>query len=106
MHLDPECYKERAIFFVRSGGTYLPCCYISTNDAFYKLLGPDLYDQLNLNTYSIEEITKSQAWQKIRDLIESDDPPPVCKNTCRKDRNENADLAGNEQIMSIIKPKI
>jgi hypothetical protein len=96
MILDPECYSQQAIFFVRSSGTYLPCCYSSTNKEFEKFLGPELYDQLNLTKYSLEEIRNSEAWSKIRGMIESDDPIPFCRTFCTSQRDKTKDLAGNE----------
>lgn len=99
MIIDPECYKpDKSIFFVRPNGTYLPCCYVSTNNIFEKMLGPELYDQLNLNKYSIDEIHKSQAWMMIKNMIESDNPVNVCKNFCKTSRDTNKDLAGNKII--------
>ena len=96
MILDPECYTSRAIFFVRSDGTYLPCCYSSTNKHFENFLGPELYEQLNLHKYSIEEIKKSEAWNKLRTMIESDDPILFCRSFCYKQRDKTKDLAGND----------
>jgi len=96
MILDPECYSNRAIFFVRANGTYLPCCYSSTNKEFEDFIGPELYKQLDLNKYSIEEINNSEAWKKIRASIESDNPLPFCKTFCSNNRDSTKDLAGNE----------
>ncbi len=96
MVLDPECYSNRAIFFIRSDATYLPCCYSSTNKEFESFLGTELYQQLNLNKYSVDEIKNSAAWSKLRAMIESENPINFCKRFCHNGRDKTKDLTGNE----------
>jgi hypothetical protein len=100
MKLDPECYKSKNLFFIRSNGTYAPCCYTSANDQLEKFLGPDLYGQLNLTNYSYEEVTNSEAWAKIRTMIESDKPLPICEFLCaqREKGDARVDMINNIRV--------
>jgi hypothetical protein len=95
MILDPECYKSNSIFFVRPNGIYLPCCYSGTSPLFEKYLGAELYSQLDLNKYSMEEVVESEAWAKIKQMIESDNPIAPCRDFCVANRDHNYDLSGN-----------
>jgi hypothetical protein len=100
MRLDPECFRFKNLFFVRASGTYSPCCYTTTNDQLEKFLGEELYDQLNLNKYSYEEIVNSQAWVKIRTMVRSDNPLPICRLLCteRKPGNERIDMLNHKKV--------
>ena len=100
MQLDPECYKSKNRFFIRANGTYAPCCYTSANDQLEKFLGDEVYGQLNLTNHSYEEVTNSEAWKKIRTMIESDDPLPVCKELCaqREKGDARMDMINNIRV--------
>jgi len=108
MQLDPECYKSRNLFFIRSNGIYSPCCYTSANDQLENFLGPELYQQLNLTNHSYEEVTNSEAWKKIKTMIESDNPIPICKFLCaqREKGNARVDMINNVRVgfTNIMKP--
>lgn len=100
MQLDPECYKSKNLFFIRANGTYAPCCYTSANDQLEKFLGDELYSQLNLTNHSYWEVTNSEAWKKIRTMIESDDPLPICKLLCaqREKGDARVDMINNVRV--------
>jgi len=100
MQLDPECYKSKNLFFIRANGTYAPCCYTSANDQLEKFLGEEFYGQLNLTNHSYEEVTNSEAWSKIRTMVESDNPLPICTFLCSKREPGNArvDMINNKRI--------
>jgi len=96
MLLDPECKKENNIFFVKADSTFLPCCYLSSNNELLNYLGPELYLQLNLKNYTYDQIIKSEAWKRIEQSIESDQPIKACIWTCeKKEKALNQDLVGN-----------
>lgn len=96
MILDPECFKNRNIFFLKADGRFYPCCYTSSSPVLREFLGPELTKQLNVNDYSLEQIMKSEAWKKINDMIISDDPIGVCRQFCRKrEKIQGQDLVDN-----------
>jgi len=100
MILDPECHKTKNIFFIRANGTYAPCCYTSTNTQMEEMLGQELYGQLNLTNHSYEEVINSQAWQKIKDMVVSDNPLSICKHLCsiREKGDARVDMINNVRV--------
>jgi len=96
MKLDPECFKDNNIFFLKSSGHIYPCCYVSSNPEANTLLGTELVEQLNVNKYSFTEITKSEAWEKLRETMLSDNPMYTCMDFCRKrDKRPEQDPVNN-----------
>jgi len=92
MKLDPECFKDNNLFFLKTSGQLYPCCYISSNPESRELLGKDLVNQLNVNNYSFEEITNSEAWAKLKETMLSDDPMKTCTFFCSiRDKKPNQD---------------
>jgi len=95
MKLNPECYRTTYSSYLKADGTYFPCCYTSTNPEFRTFLGEELYKQLNINTYSIEEIKNSAAFAKLDNSIRSDTPLDTCLKFCNKDKDQSRDAVGN-----------
>ena len=85
MKINPTCFKKNNFFFVRPDGSYIPCCYTSACRSLLDFLGPELYSQLNLNNYTFEQVVNSEAYNKIIDMVKSDNPLQVCLNTCPLD---------------------
>lgn len=83
--LQPKCFKNNYNFFVKPDGTYLPCCYSSTERELQLFLKDELYSQLNLTKHSFEEIINSEAYIKIIEKVKSDDPFKFCKVSCTGD---------------------
>ncbi len=100
MKLDPQCYKTKNLFFIRPNGMYVPCCYVSTNPQLETFLGQELYQQLNLTNYTYDEIVNSEAWKKIRSMIESDNPLNICKTLCSGSEkiDARADMINNIRV--------
>lgn len=96
MKLDPECFKDRNIFFLKASGYIYPCCYVSSNPEARALLGTDMTEQLNVNKYSFTEITNSEAWEKLRETMVSDQPMVTCLNYCSiRDKRPDQDPVNN-----------
>jgi len=99
--LDPSCFNNTTAPFIKADGTYLPCCWASTNPEIRIFLGPNLYQQLNLNSFGLEEIKNSDATRLIIEKISSNEPFTICKNTCSKSlpgksRLDHTDTTGGE----------
>lgn len=89
MKINPLCFRDDSFFFVKPDGTYLPCCYASSNKVFRTMLGEETYSELNLTNHSFEEVINSSAWKKIIEIVKSDNPPGFCKDTCSRKEEEN-----------------
>jgi hypothetical protein len=97
MKLDPECFKDNNLFFLKASGHLWPCCYVSSNPEGRAFLGKDLVNQLNVNEYSFDEITNSEAWAKLKETMLSDQPLRTCMSFCvirdkRPDQDQNNSL--------------
>lgn len=83
--VDAACMNKSNPTFLKPDGSYLPCCWAATNPDFINYLGAELYSQLNINNYSIDEIMNSQAMKLITEKILSDDPFQICIKICKAD---------------------
>lgn len=96
MKLDPECFKDTNLFFLKASGHVYPCCYVSSNPEVRTFLGKDLTEQLNVNKYSFTEITNSEAWEKIRETMVSDQPLNTCLAFCGiREKRSDQDQVNN-----------
>ena len=84
--INPACLNKTTTPFIKADGTYLPCCYASTNPDFVDYLKPELYSELNLNLHSVEEIANSTATKMLTEKMLSDSPFNICKRHCSKEK--------------------
>lgn len=96
MKLDPECFKERNLFFLKASGYIYPCCYVASNPEAKMFLGKDLTEQLNVNKYSFTEIVNSEAWEGLHKTMVSDSPLQTCQHYCGiRDKRPEQDVVNN-----------
>lgn len=81
MKVNPLCFTNRNFFFVKPDGSYLPCCYSSSNSEVRQHLG-EKYEQLSLTNRTFEQVTESEAYQLILEKIKSDNPYGFCNDFC------------------------
>lgn len=101
MKLDPECFKDNNLFFLKASGHLWPCCYVSSNPEGRAFLGKDLVNQLNVNEYSLTEITHSQAWEILKETMLSDEPMKTCMYFCRI-REKRPDSDPQEHVKKML----
>ena len=84
-HVSPQCTNyPRWNFFMNSGGYLMPCCFSNTKkQMFFKQanLSAKEIEQISVYNNSIEDILKSNAYQKI---IDSFDSQIICREACPK----------------------
>lgn len=91
MEIKPMCFTTDNFFFIKPDGTYLPCCYASSTRVLRKMLGEELYQELNLTNHSFDEVINSNAWKRIIEIVSSDSPPQFCQTICSKPANRIPD---------------
>jgi hypothetical protein len=74
--------------YVSAHGIYFPCCWIGTEphvNQVKEFLGP-LFEQLNTNKYSMDEIKSSQAMKKIETSWDNEEiaATKFCSMFCSK----------------------
>lgn len=97
--INPACLNKTTTPFIKADGTYLPCCYASTNPDLIDYLKPELYSELNLNLYTVEEIANSTATKLLEEKILSDSPFDICKRHCRQENQRTTIWAIGKFIM-------
>jgi Asp-tRNA(Asn)/Glu-tRNA(Gln) amidotransferase B subunit len=96
MKLDPECFKPSNLFFLKASGHVYPCCYTASSPIMANWLGKELVTQLNVNEYTLTEITHSEAWDKMLKMITSDEPIHTCIEFCvKRDKRPEQDAVNN-----------
>lgn len=86
MKIIPACIGNKTAIFIKPDGTYLPCCWASTNPDVRNHLGEELYAQLNIYKYSIDEILQSHAYKLIVEKMTSNNSYSFCKKVCAEDK--------------------
>lgn len=82
--VSPKCIKEKTVEhpFVELDGTFVPCCWLTTDIHRINLLkeffGED-YNKLNLSNNTVDGI--KQQWNKISNSWYNN-PFATCKHTC------------------------
>tara|TARA_B100000809_G_C14792196_1_gene407063 strand:- start:118 stop:459 length:342 start_codon:yes stop_codon:yes gene_type:complete len=81
----------------RQDGTIIPCCFFGSNRAFKdlaNLLGDDIKN-INLKSgKTIDEINRSEEFQRIEATWNTDNPLPACVAACSsKEHIENEGLS-------------
>jgi hypothetical protein len=83
--INPKCIKLQRIDapFVELDGTFLPCCWLSTDskriDVLKKFYGDD-YNELKLQKNSVQDILK--IWEKIAQSWYTEKPLETCQLVC------------------------
>ena len=100
----PKCkLKNNQVLAIRYDGCVIPCCHFgSWNEAreLYEFLG-ELKEQIHITSGTLEEINRSEAYQKL-DASFDTNPLPTCIRQCSEkiNLNENKTLA-NSDFMKI-----
>jgi hypothetical protein len=103
----PKCkntdMKVQNVIGCRQDGTIIPCCFFGSNESFNEiaeLLGDDVKN-INLKSgKTIEEINRSEEFQRIEATWNTDNPLPTCQGVCSSEdfhKNNNLGVPGNEQ---------
>lgn len=81
----PKCkIKDNQCLAITYEGYVVPCCHFGGWEGIEELtnfLG-DLKEQIHITNGTLDEINKSEAFQKIEQSFDSDNPLPTCQNQC------------------------
>lgn len=103
----PKCkntnMEVQNVIGCRKDGTIIPCCFFGSNESFndlIELLGDDIKN-INLNSgKTIEEINRSEEFQRIEATWDTYNPVPTCATNCSSKyfyKDNNLGVAGNKQ---------
>lgn len=88
--------RHNNVMSCRTDGTVLPCCYYGSNDAFshlVELLGDDIKNINIKSGKTIDEINRSEEFQRIEATWNTDNPLKPCEAACsNKEHIENNEL--------------
>lgn len=103
----PKCkntsMEVQNVMGCRQDGSIIPCCFFGSNRAFdeiIRLLGDDIKN-INLKSgRTIEEINKSEEFQRIEATFNTDNPLRTCVNACSSEefhKDNSLGVPGNKQ---------
>lgn len=81
-YVKPQCINVIDFsHFIGSNGAFLPCCFMRSEYASPGSLNDSDLDQISIYKHSIDDIIKSEAYQR---LLADFDSVQVCRNKCKK----------------------
>ena len=105
----PKCkMKDNQCLAIRYDGYVVPCCHYgpwADAEELYNFLG-DLKEQIHITSGTLDEINRSEAYQKIDAMFSSDNPLDCCVKMCSDPINLQEDKTlANSPFAKIILDK-